>query len=178
MLRQGVYYRLMAAQAEDHAEGGFEINDGNPIQIDTRDTPTFNEDAQFAATEAIVKAEGLGWAGTTRELMKHILPYRRKLALTFTFGVTRVIAFIGIGSVSALAVRAVKTGEPFMDLLMFLAALAPVAGIFHWLESWHSACSRRCALRASRSSPDWLRPTWFAGAQVIWWRWQRTMSKP
>ena len=32
--------------------------------------------------------------------------------------------------------RAVKTGEPFVDLLILLAVLAPVAGIFHWFESW------------------------------------------
>ena len=83
-----------------------------------------------------MKAEGLGWAGATRELMKHIIPYKGKLTLTFGFGVTRVIAFIGIGAVSALAVRAVKTGEPFVDLLILLAVLAPIAGIFHWFESW------------------------------------------
>ena len=68
--------------------------------------------------------------------MKHIVPYKGKLALTIGFGVTRVVAFIGIGAVSALAVRAVKTGEPFIDLLILLAVLAPVAGIFHWFESW------------------------------------------
>ena len=56
--------------------------------------------------------------------------------MTFGFGVTRVLAYIGIGVVSALAVRAVKTGEPFVDFLIWLAILAPVAGVFHWLESW------------------------------------------
>ena len=98
--------------------------------------PIYSEDTQFAATDAIVKAEGLSWAEATRELMKHILPYKGKLLLTFGFGVTRVVAFIGIGAVSALAVRAVKMGEPFIDLLIVLAVLAPVAGIFHWFESW------------------------------------------
>ena len=136
MLRRGVYHSLMAAQAEERAEGEVKIDGGGPLQADTSTAPTYSEDAQFAATDAIVKAEGLGWAGATRELMKHILPYKGKLALTFGFGVTRVIAFIGIGAVSALAVRAVKTGEPFIDLLILLAALAPVAGIFHWFESW------------------------------------------
>ena len=56
--------------------------------------------------------------------------------MTFGFGVTRVLAYIGIGVVGALAVRAVKTGEPFVDLLILLAVMAPVAGVFHWLESW------------------------------------------
>ncbi|MBO88080.1 MAG: ABC transporter [Rickettsiales bacterium] len=136
MLQRGVYHRLMAAQAEENAESGIEIGAGKSLDIGSIDVPTYCEEAQFAATDAIVKAEGLGWAGATRELMKHIIPYKRKLFLTFGFGVTRVIAFIGIGVVSALTVRAVKTGEPFVDLLILLAVLAPVAGIFHWFESW------------------------------------------
>ena len=136
MLRRGIYHRLMAVQAEERAEGELKIDGGGGLQTYAGDAPTYSEEAQFAATDAIVRAEGLGWTGATRELMKHILPYKGKLALTFGFGVTRVIAFIGIGAVSALAVRAVKTGEPFIDLLFLLAALAPVAGIFHWFESW------------------------------------------
>ena len=136
MLQRGVYHRLMAAQAEEKVEGEVAIGGGKPLDTGGTDAPTYSEEAQFAATDAIVKAEGLGWAGATRELMKHIIPYKGKLTLTFGFGVTRVIAFIGIGAVSALAVRAVKTGEPFVDLLILLAVLAPIAGIFHWFESW------------------------------------------
>jgi len=136
MLRRRVYHRLMAAQAEERVEGEVEIDGGGHLQPDSSDAPTYSEGAQFTATDAIVKAEGLGWAGATRELMKHILPFKGKLGLAFGFGVTRVIAFIGIGAVSALAVRAVKMGEPFIDLLILLAVLAPVAGIFHWFESW------------------------------------------
>ena len=136
MLQRGVYHRLMAAQAEEKVEREVAIGGGKPLDTGGTDAPTYSEEAQFAATDAIVKAEGLGWAGATRELMKHIIPYKGKLTLTFGFGVTRVIAFIGIGAVSALAVRAVKTGEPFVDLLILLAVLAPIAGIFHWFESW------------------------------------------
>ena len=136
MATRGVYHRLMAAQAEETVEAKVAIGDGVPLQTGGSEGPTYSEEAQFAPTDAIVKAEGLGWVGAVRELMKHIVPYKAKLALTFGFGVTRVIAFIGIGAVSALAVRAVKTGEPFIDLLILLAVLAPVAGVFHWLESW------------------------------------------
>jgi len=135
MLQHGVYYGLMAAQAEEGAQGKVKISASaaRPIR---HAAPAYKEDAQFAPTDAIVKAEGLGWVGAVRELMKYILPYKGKCALTFGFGVTRVVAFIGIGAVSALAVRAVKTGEPFTDLLLVLAVLAPVAGVFHWFESW------------------------------------------
>src|SRR6185312_791190 len=31
---------------------------------------------------------------------------------------------------------AVKTGSPFVTLLLLLALLSPVAGILHWIESW------------------------------------------
>ena len=136
MLQRGVYYRLMSAQAEEKSEGEVRIGEGKPFFTFAGDTPTYSEEAQFAATDAIVKAEGLGWAGATRELMKHIVPFKGKLLLTFGFGVTRVMAFIGIGTVSALAVRAVKTGEPYTDFLILLAVLAPMAGFFHWFESW------------------------------------------
>ena len=136
MLRRGVYHRLMAAQAEEYIEGEVERHGSDIFHSDIRDTPTQDTYSQFVSTEAIVKAEGLGWADATRELMKYVLPYKGKLWLTFGFGITRVIAFIGIGAVSALAVRAVKTGEPFVDLLIVLGALAPIAGIFHWFESW------------------------------------------
>ena len=136
MATRGVYHRLMAAQAEETVETEVVVGGGGPLQTGGSEGPTYSEEAQFAPTDAIVKAEGLGWAGAVRELMKHIVPYKGKLALTFGFGVTRVVAFIGIGAVSALAVRAVKTGEPFVDLLILLAVLAPVAGVFHWFESW------------------------------------------
>lgn len=136
MRKHGVYHRLMAAQAEESVEQEVVIGGGRPLDTGIGDAPTYSEEAQFAATDAIVKAEGLGWAGAIRELMKHIVPYKGKLALTFGFGVTRVVSFIGIGAVGALAVRAVKTGEPFVDLLILLAVLAPMAGIFHWFESW------------------------------------------
>ncbi len=136
MATRGVYHRLMAAQAEETVETEVVVGRGGPLQTGGSEGPTYSEEAQFAPTDAIVKAEGLGWAGAVRELMKHIVPYKGKLALTFGFGVTRVVAFIGIGAVSALAVRAVKTGEPFVDLLILLAVLAPVAGVFHWFESW------------------------------------------
>ncbi|MGI9480122.1 MAG: ABC transporter ATP-binding protein [Hyphomicrobiaceae bacterium] len=137
MARQGVYFRLMAEQATESANVGNPGLMPDPSARSGDDVmPAYSETAQFAPTDAIVKADGLGWIAAARELMKHIIPYKGKLALTFFFGVTRVLAFIGIGVVGALAVKAVKAGEPFEVLLVTLAILAPVAGIFHWLESW------------------------------------------
>jgi len=124
MTRCGVYHRLMAAQAQESEAGDLDLA---PVKKAAAESPLpYSEAGQFAPTDAIVKADGLGWFAAARELMKYIVPYKGRLAMTFGFGVTRVIAYIGIGVVSALAVGAVKTGEPFLDLLIFLAVLAPV----------------------------------------------------
>ena len=136
MERGGVYHRLMAAQAEETTEIDIEIGGGGALLTGESDGPTYSEEAQFAPTDAIVKAEGLGWLRAAAELMKHIRPYKAKLTLTFFLGVTRVLAFIGVGVVGALAAKAVKTGAPFEPFLIWLAVLAPLAGIFHWFESW------------------------------------------
>ena len=64
-------------------------------------------------TEGIIKAEGLTWYQVVAALMKVILPWKGKLAATFTFGVLRVVAFIGVGVLSALIVLALKNHEPF-----------------------------------------------------------------
>ena len=126
----------MAGQAEESVAAEVSIGSNAPLQSGADEIPLYSEQAQFAPTDAIVKAQGLGWVAAARELMKYIVPYKGRLVMTFGFGVTRVLAFIGIGVVSALVVRAVKTGEPFVDLLILLGIMAPVAGIFHWLESW------------------------------------------
>ncbi len=136
MSRRGVYHRLMATQAEERIESKVKMDGGRHLEVGTVATLTYGEHASFEDSDAIVKAKGLSWARAINILMKYILPYKVKLLLTFGFGVTRVIAFIGIGAVSALTVRAVKSGEPFMDLLVLLAFMAPIAGIFHWFESW------------------------------------------
>jgi ATP-binding cassette subfamily C protein CydCD len=89
-----------------------------------------------APTEGIIKAEGLTWYQVVANLMKVILPWKGKLTLTFTFGVLRVLTFIGVGVLSALIVLALKHHEPFTNLAIALAIVAPLSGVLHWLESW------------------------------------------
>ena len=84
----------------------------------------------------MLRAEGLGWLGAIAKLMALVKPWRGKLVMTFMFGVSRVAAFISVGLVSALAVAAVKNGDPVFTLIAALCVLAPAAGILHWLESW------------------------------------------
>ena len=88
-------------------------------------------------TEGIIKAEGLTWYQVVAALMKVILPWKGKLTATFMLGVLRVIAFIGVGVLSALIVLALKNHQPY-------ARPAPSrspswrrsSGVLHWLESW------------------------------------------
>ena len=92
--------------------------------------------ASFEPTNSIVRAEGMGWLEAFRSLFRHVVPWRAKLIATFIFGVTRVLALIGVGVLSALAVARLKSGEPYETLLYSLLIVAPLAGILHWLESW------------------------------------------
>jgi ATP-binding cassette subfamily C protein CydCD len=134
MAQGGAYHRLMAAQAEDTGGARFDLVVGNRLRAGDEEAPARLIDTD--PSNAILKAEGLGWAGAFAELLKHIVPWKGRLVLTFIFGVTRVLAFIGVGVAGALVVLAVKSGEPFGYLLLWLAFLAPAAGILHWLESW------------------------------------------
>ena len=136
MARRGAYHALMADQAAEWEERDGALERAHRSPADVGAVQTAGDEAQFAPTDAIIKAEGLGWLGAARALMGHIGAYKTKLTLTFLLGVTRVLAFIGVGIVGALAVRAVKDGQPFEMLLIALAILAPVAGLFHWFESW------------------------------------------
>ena len=130
----GVYAQLMAEQVREsraHAPSDV-LSDGAaaPAGADIRDG------AVKTVTEGIIKAEGLSWIGLIVALMSVIIPWRSKLTVTFTLGVLRVIAFIGVGVTSALAVLALKHGTPYAGWLWALAVLAPLSGVLHWLESW------------------------------------------
>ena len=92
--------------------------------------------AHLEPTDAIIRAEGLGWFRLSGILLAMIRGYVTQLIATFMLGIARVVAFIGIGVVSSLTVLAVKNGEPFDGLLIVLGVIAPLAGVFHWTESW------------------------------------------
>ncbi len=87
-------------------------------------------------TEGVIKAEGLGWGRLVVELVRLAAAWRGRLLATFVFGVLRVVAFIGVGVLSALVVLALKNGDPYGRWLVALAVVAPLSGVLHWLESW------------------------------------------
>ncbi|MFT5448929.1 MAG: ABC-type multidrug transport system fused ATPase/permease subunit [Gammaproteobacteria bacterium] len=93
-------------------------------------------DQALDVDDDILRSADLGWGGVLRELMHYVAPWKSRLVMTFAFGVSRVLAFISVGIISALVVAAVKQGDPFTDWLIWLAVLAPLAGVLHWLESW------------------------------------------
>ena len=135
MAKGGIYHQLMGRQARD---GQVTIDDG----AETAPPPAEDLVVGGAATglleptDAIIRAEGMGWGRAIMELMRLVIPWKGKLALTFLFGVTRVIAFIAIGVLSGLAVYQLKVGGDPVPALVWLAVMAPAAGILHWFESW------------------------------------------
>ncbi len=132
LLRQGgIYAHLMAEQVQEAAE---------PIDIDLVPAQKVEATATGTSiklvTEGILKADGLTWYQVIATLMRVIMPWKGRLAVTFIFGVLRVLAFIGIGVLSAFAVAAVKNDTDYQPYLWGLAVLAPLSGALHWLESW------------------------------------------
>jgi len=65
-----------------------------------------------------------------------VRPWRGTLIATILLGVARVAAFIGVGVFSALIVAAIRDGRDISSLVAGLLIAAPLAALFHWLESW------------------------------------------
>ena len=56
--------------------------------------------------------------------------------MTVLCGIGRVVAFIGVGVLSALLLGAVRAHGPIALLIVVLLIAAPLAGLLHWMESW------------------------------------------
>jgi ATP-binding cassette subfamily C protein CydCD len=155
MLRRGAYHRLMAEQATAGANGIVTIDGeastngpqsggmGGPFEAPHPDNagdaehPTIGSgDPDRAPTDDILAAEGLSWPRLVRVLLALVHRQRLQLLATFVLGVARVAALLGVGVASALAVLAVKRGEPVLLPLVLLFVVAPLAGVLHWIESW------------------------------------------
>ncbi|MDQ2187414.1 ABC transporter ATP-binding protein [Alcaligenaceae bacterium A4P071] len=116
----------MHARAEKRADEKAQENAND--QAEERAGPVLRElDADAAQ---------VGWRDTIRSLLSVIAPWRGTLILTIVLGVARVIAFIGVGVLSALVVAAIRDGREIDNLIIALLITAPLAALFHWLESW------------------------------------------
>ena len=132
--RGGAYTRLMAAQAQDGA-GAVSVAPRQMAMGGNGDGSGAVDTLPGDEPQAIVGGH-VGWGAVIHTLVDKTRGYRAQLTLTFVLGVARVSALIGVGVLSALAVRAVKRGEPAGALLVGLLVVAPLAGILHWAESW------------------------------------------
>lgn len=132
----GVYSRLMQEQVAEREAvpsdrrslAQEEAVDGDAVAISRRPGD--------GGEEALLERADMTFGATIRKLMGYTGPWRAHLAFTFGLGVSRVIAFIGVSVLSALAFAAVKNGEPYQHWLIWLGVAAGTAGILHWLESW------------------------------------------
>ena len=141
MRARGAYFRLMGAQAQESAASDGSVaavadGSASPRELPLEDVQADASGAHDEPTDAILRAEGLGWTGVFRELLRHVVPWRVKFSVVLVLGIARVAALIGVAVAGALAVAAVKRGEPYAPYLIALAFVAPLAGVLHWLESW------------------------------------------
>ncbi len=137
MERRGVYFSLMHEQAsEPLARSDDFIMAGDAASADMDRDMAARAAAEAEPTHGILRAEGLGWKGAAEVLLAFVGSERLRLTLTFIFGVSRVVSFIGVGVLSALVVARIANSEPWSGLLVWLAITAPLAGVLHWLESW------------------------------------------
>ncbi len=136
MASNGIYAELMSEQAHEADWGQSEEQASSEIELSPSPQQDLTEEISNELTEGIIKAEGLNWRQVVKILMGHIMPWKGRLTLTFIFGVLRVVAFIGVGALSALIVLALKNHAPYTHYLIGLAVVAPLSGVLHWLESW------------------------------------------
>ena len=138
MTLRGVYHRLMADQVRE----GLDAPPSAARGVAEPALEPTTEDRLVAAAlpgepdDEVLRASGLGWWSAWVRLLRLVQPFRGRVNLAFVLGVARVVAFIGVGVLSALVVAGIKQGTPVDALLIALYAIAPLAGALHWLESW------------------------------------------
>ena len=136
----GTYSQLMGAQVEEGMRSDASEIAGS-LEVPTQKLPiedfrTETSVSDDESADSIVRGKHLSWSGVFQELIRHVVPWKGKFTLVLALGITRVVALIGVGVASALAVAAVKQGDSFTPYLVALAIIAPLSGVLHWLESW------------------------------------------
>ena len=137
LMRQGgLYHRLMHEQAAAHRNPAA----GSPVAArpeTARAAVPDDGNGQGPALRSLdADAEQVGWRATLGTLLSVVRPWRGTLIATILLGVARVAAFIGVGVFSALIVAAIRDGRETGALVAGLLIAAPLAALFHWLESW------------------------------------------
>ncbi len=129
MQQEGLYYRLMREQTSVS-----QISEKSDTQADPIAPPNRASGPKPRPLEE--DAARVGWPDVLATLLSVVKPWRLTLVATILLGVARVAAFIGVGVLSALVVAALRNGQPTQMLVIALLIVAPLAALFHWLESW------------------------------------------
>ena len=90
------------------------------------------------ASEAIIRAEGMGWRETSTRLLTLAAPYWFKTTLSFATGVAHFFGAIAVGVIGALMVANVRDGDSITLLAALLIVVAVLTGLFRFLENWVS----------------------------------------
>ena len=133
---KGIYYNLMDPQVQDSKLLSNKLREKIKLAFQPKQKLAKNNHDRANKLTSIVQTYELSWMKSFLYLISEVKPWILKFFTTLSFGIGRVIAYIGVGVFSALAVAAVKIGNPHSNYLLALAVLAPLAGILHWLESW------------------------------------------
>lgn len=139
MAQRGLYYRLMHEQAAAHQNpsAGSPAPAAAALAQPQEPAAAASDDKQGPALRSLDQdAEQVGWRATLGTLLSVVRPWRGTLTATILLGVARVAAFIGVGIFSALIVAAIRDGREVSGLIVGLLIAAPLAALFHWLESW------------------------------------------
>ena len=133
MAKRGSYFRLMSEQESQRLD----------LLDDEAPHPLSSERVEEAATredvepdDYVLKPGAIGWRTTLSRLMGYVDNWRGRLLLTLGLGIGRVLAFIGVSLLSAIAVISVRQEEEWLPVLGVLVFVAALAGLLHWLESW------------------------------------------
>jgi ABC-type multidrug transport system fused ATPase/permease subunit len=148
MRRRSIYANLMGSQVarRQASEERLAIVSKLPVASNNDEVcivPEPESASGSASRAADLEADVLqsshhSWSRVFTQLLAFAAPWKGRLVLTFGLGVGRVLAFIGVSLLSALAAVAVKTGADYGNWLIILALTAIAAALLHWLESWLS----------------------------------------
>ena len=124
----GLYRQLMAEQLRDADAPASQ----DKLAVETpAETPVSNFTAQPQ-----IQRTAAGWRRVLIALAGFVAPWKGLLTAVCLLGVARISAFIGVGVLGGMIVAGVSRGEPVGSFMIALAVLAPLTGLFHWLESW------------------------------------------
>ncbi|MCZ6538379.1 MAG: ATP-binding cassette domain-containing protein, partial [Chloroflexi bacterium] len=134
------YSRLMEAQATAEMEASSQPAWSNDNAIGVTEIPAdgIGGVASMEPTDAILRAEGMGWISTFGVLMGLIRPWWKELTFSFVLGFGRFLTLIGVGIASGLIVAAIRSGQSYDGLVVLLLVMAPLTAVLHWAESWVS----------------------------------------